>query len=997
MSTSDDRPKPVPLATRSHKTRPWLLPLLIVIGIAGATAVAFKVFNANPTADELLEQSQTALDQRDYAQAVSTLERAVEQYPDLKEAWALLADASAREGDASRSLTALEQLVRLDPARASSLAVQLGRNWMTRNLIRPAINTLRLASVANPNAAEPDRYLAQIFAVTGHRAEVVECLVRLIQKNAFTQDDLVVLSSVNPTVDDSGRLELMLKADPNEKSPLLPQAMHELDRNRVSEAEQYLLEVVKADPGDNEAQSILGEIYADFAPEKFLAWNAQLPPTSENDGRIWLARAKWLNLNGKPDPAIRCLHEALVREPESLSANMLMGQVLKSRGLAELGTSYTERARSLQRITDLSSRMGEPQSHLLIEPMISELAATGRLWEAWGWAEVYDRRVRPATGDPMLARKKELAAQAALAGPTRTKPGSLAGDKSEWLKYPLPDWTQSASSPAGSEPTREGESTEIRFVDQAELAGLDFRYINTSAQESGHKIYETMGAGVAVLDFDQDGWPDLYFAQGKPLPLSSPTGPSDALYRNHRGERFESVTVPAGIDETSYSQGVTVGDYNNDGFPDIYVANLGRNKLFCNCGDGTFRDVTDEAGIQESAWTVSCAIADLNGDGLPEIFDVNYCEGQDFLTATCYDEFRRPVVCRPTMFNAALDTVAVNLGDGRFQELQAEAGLDLPLGMGLGLVIGDFNDDHRPDVFIANDMTANFLLINQTEQAGGALRFVDEAFLRGVALDANGLAQACMGIATWDVNRDGKLDLFITNFARESNTLYLSQAGDVYEDQTQRAGLRKPTFEPLGFGTQFIDADRDGRPELVVMNGHIDEFLNEPFRMKAQIFHGLDDARFVEISDQVGGEFWRDERLARGLALIDWNRDGLTDFVATDLEKPVLLATNATENQCHSLCLKLIGTQSSRDAIGAKIRVVLQNGEERIAQLTGGDGYESCSERVVSIGVSRDERVNKIEVQWPSGHKDVFENVAVAAKWLAIESRSTLVEFNSDR
>lgn len=947
---------------------------------------------AGPSAEVWLERSQAAIDRRDYATAITALERVVELRPELAEGWALLAEASCRAGEASRSIDALEHLVQFIPAKAGPLATQLGRSWMTRNRIQPAIRTLRLAGQAAPESPDPDRLLAQIFGVTGHRAEVVNSLMRLVQKNAFTRDDLVVLSSVNPTIGDPDRLEQMLKADPTDKSPLLPRVMNELDRNQIREAEELLLEIVKANPQDSEAQSILGEIYADFAPNQFLPWNSHLPPGADDDGRIWLARGKWLNLQGKPDLAIRCLYESLSREPESLSGNMLMGQLLKSRGLEDLGTSYTERARRLQRITDLSSRMNEPKSYELIEPMVLELEATGRLWEAWGWCVAYEKLVRPAPDDSMLSRKMRLRSQLRPGDP-RTIQGSLKGDPGDWLKYPLPDWSQfNLTLPRATPSIDDGPST-IRFEDQAERAGLDFRYINTASQQSGHKIYETMGAGVAVLDFDQDGWPDLYFAQGKPLPLNSADGPSDALYRNRHGESFEAVTASARIEEISYSQGVTAGDYNNDGFPDIYVANLGRNRLFCNRGDGTFSDVTEEAGIKQSAWTVSCAIADLNGDGMAELFDVNYCQGRDFLTATCYDEHHRSIVCRPTMFDAALDTVALNLGDGRFQELQAEAGLDLPLGMGLGLVIGDFNDDALPDIFIANDMTANFLLINETAGKGQTPHFRDEAFLRGVALDFNGLAQACMGVASADINRDGGLDLFVTNFSRESNTLYLSQPGGIYEDQTQVAGLREPSFEPLGFGTQFMDADLDGRQDLIVMNGHIDEFLNEPFRMKAQIFRGRDDGRFAEIHAASAGEFLQQQRLARGLALLDWNRDGLTDFVATDLERPVLLATNTATTNARSLRLKLIGTESCRDAIGAKIHVTVSDEierDERFIQVTAGDGYESCNERMIAVGTNDREHVSKIEIQWPSGKKSMFNNVACGPVWLAIESTSVL-------
>jgi hypothetical protein len=449
--------------------------------------------------------------------------------------------------------------------------------------------------------------------------------------------------------------------------------------------------------------------------------------------------------------------------------------------------------------------------------------------------------------------------------------------------------------------------------------------------------------------------------------------------------------MTANIHETNYSQGVSAGDINNDGFPDVYVANLGRNSLFQNNGDGTFTEITQAAGLQESVWTVSCAIADLNGDSLPDLFDVNYVQGPELLTATCLDQNGRPVVCRPTVFDPVLDTLWVNQGDGNFLPIQKDAGLELPQGMGLGIVVADFNEDSQSDVFIANDMTANYLLINKASQPGQSPLFSDEAFLKGVALDMNGLAQACMGVACADVNRDGRPDLFVTNFARESNTLYLSTQNSLYEDQTQAADLREPSFEPLGFGTQFLDADQDGWSDLIVMNGHIDEFVGEPFRMPAQIFSGQPASRFVQLPHEQAGELFQEQRLARGLAKLDWNRDGRTDFVATDLERPVLLAENTTITQNSFLRLRLTGTASSRDAIGAKIVVKISDGDERVLQLTAGDGYESCNERSLEIGLGEIRSLQRLEINWPSGATSRYDNITLD-QWLhAIEGQGQLV------
>jgi hypothetical protein len=256
-----------------------------------------------------------------------------------------------------------------------------------------------------------------------------------------------------------------------------------------------------------------------------------------------------------------------------------------------------------------------------------------------------------------------------------------------------------------------------------------------------------------------------------------------------------------------------------------------------------------------------------------------------------------------------------------------------------------------------------------------------------VAVDEFGLAQACMGVACADINRDRQPDLFITNFSRESNTLYLSLPGGFYRDATQLAGLREPGYDPLGFGTQFLDADRDGWHDIVVVNGHIDEFEGELFQMKAQCFQGHPDGHFTELFAAQAGELFDLPRLGRGMALLDWNRDGRTDFVATDLEGAVLLAVNQTESPFRSLRLRLVGTQSSRDAIGARVIIVEPSSDEHVYQLTAGDGYESSNERVLEICPGAVERISRVEIRWPSGNVSVTTDVDISGDWLAIEGQ----------
>ena len=934
------------------------------------------------------------MDQHDYSTARVSFAHTVKLAPEGAKGWALLAEAACHDRQAEQSLDALKSLVRLDPAKGSALGTKLSRIWTSRYLIKPGLQAVQLAAQANPRSPEPDRMLAQIFMITGHRQAATESLVQLIRKNSFTRDDLIGLSAATPCKDLPEQRQRMLQEDPMNKSPLLQTARLQIEQSQFDEAERLLLELTKADPADAEAQGVLAELYALHLPEKFYRWHAELPVHADRDSRVWAARGRWLWRVGKIDSAIRCLHESLDREPEQLATTMLIGQLLKSSNELELGNSYSQRGLHLQRIMDLSVRMTEPRANDYLGQMIEELEAAGRLWEAWGWCVLGE----PSNKDQrqwILDRKRRIQSRlhATLA---RTDRLGLPGQNVDWNRFPLPDWSNSPSDDFPKENFRVASDTEvsgskIHFADRADEIGLDFRFVNSYTPAAGRMIFEAMGAGVAVLDFDRDNWPDLYFPQGNTSPSINSQGPSDQLYRNLQGEQYYPVTSPAGINERSYSQGVSAGDFNDDGFTDLYIANLGRNCLYRNNGDGTFIDVTDSAGLSQSIWTVSCAVADLNGDGFPELFDVNYLQGPDLLTGYCTDAYGRRSVCRPTAYDTTFNTVCLNLGDGRFLEQQRECGLDLPQGRGLGLVIADFNEDDRLDVFIANDMSANFLLINEQTSTDQPLHFRDEAVLRNVALDEFGLAQACMGIACADINRDQLPDLYVTNFARESNTLYLSQEGGFYRDSTQSADLRRSSFEPLGFGTQFLDADNDGWSDLAVVNGHIDEFLDEPFRMKAQFFRGQPDGRFEELPGTQAGELFEKHRLGRGLALLDWNRDGRLDFVATDLEEAVLLAENQTRTENRSLCLRLVGTRSNRDGIGAKVRICITDDEQRFVQRTAGDGYECSNEQFLNIGVGNHPIVAFVEVNWPSGEKTRLESLSTEQDWLLIEGRNVPV------
>lgn len=691
-----------------------------------------------------------------------------------------------------------------------------------------------------------------------------------------------------------------------------------------------------------------------------------------------MVRGMYADHLGHSESAIRCFWEALRQYPYHARANYRLGQLLQRQGQEEEAAFFLRRADQINDFNALIARMAATGSSLSQMVQAAEMAERQeRIWLAWGWY----RLALVASPEQTALRSKLAELGERLEADPAQVDGLASLGRFSFESFPLPTWREAAGL-SDDGPLSTG-ATSIALSNVAKEVGIDFAYVNgDDPREPGLQIYQELGGGVAVLDYDQDGWPDVYLSQGSQWPPDPKQKQHlDRLFRNLGNGRFMDVTEQAGLGDAAYSQGATAGDFNNDGFPDLYVANIGANRLYLNLGDGTFRDVTDRAGIRGTLWTTSVAIMDVNSDGIPDIYDVNYLAGDEPFTARCVVD-GKPRACNPSNFDGEQDQLWLGTGEGRFTNATESAGLIAPNGNGLGLVAADFDQSGRLSLMVANDWVANFYFKNQTPQLGAHPAFEEMALLSGLAFDHDGLAQACMGIAVDDADNDGLLDLWVSNFYNEPNTFYCQTGRDQFEDKTRDLGLREPTLRLLGFGTQFLDLQRDGFPDLIVANGHVDDYryAGTPFQMRPQVFVNMAGTSYQEASATELGGYFQEEYLGRALARWDFNRDGLMDCVIMNLVQPVAVLRNETREVGHFVNFVLKGRQASRDAIGARV-TVRAGGTVYTRQLTGGDGYHAANQRLLQFGLGEYNGPLQVRIRWLDGQEQVFESLSADRQW----------------
>jgi hypothetical protein len=528
---------------------------------------------------------------------------------------------------------------------------------------------------------------------------------------------------------------------------------------------------------------------------------------------------------------------------------------------------------------------------------------------------------------------------------------------------------------------------DVHFVDITDQAGIKFKHVSSPEKKY---IVESMSGGVALFDYDNDGYLDLYFVNSLTVDMvKSKQRTRSILYHNNGDGTFTDVTDRAGVGDIGWGMGVAIGDYNNDGWDDIYVTCLGPNHLLRNNGNGTFSDVTQKAGVGDPRWSTGAAFVDYDNDGKLDLFVSNYVD----FDVNNLPEFGKgrtcqfkgvPVQCGPRGLKGAGDSLYHNNGDGSFTDVSKKAGVaDQDGYYGLGVIASDFDEDGLVDIFVANDSTPNFLYHNN-----GDGTFKDIGFSSGTAVNENGSEQGSMGVTLGDYDHSGRLSLFITNFDDDYNTLYHNDGKGSFNDVSYAAKVAAVSLPYVGWGTWFFDYDNDGWPDLLVVNGHVYPQL-PTYRQRNFVHHNNRDGTFTEVGAQLGAPFV-EKRTGRGAAFGDIDNDGDVDVVINNLDGPPQVLRNDGGNASNSVLIKTIGVRSNRDGIGARVKII--SGDlTQIGEVYSGGSYLSQNDLRLCFGLEKRTKVDLIEVHWPSGVVDKLTNVS-ANKILTIKEGQGLIE-----
>lgn len=923
--------------------------------------------------------------------------------PENGQAVKLLIQIHAERGEFADAADFGAQLAALEPDNAPALLVNCF-DWNLRSgrYDLAEVNLLTAIEIA-PQEIEALRLLVQFYNSQGRRIETREHVVELIRRKAVAWPEILSL------IDLRGPFTLVSFDDAIDESDIslfsLGQArtayggFKSVPDNVISDVELIL----ESCPDSPAASAFLGRLMVENGRDQELEnWLANLPPAIQQQPEYWTTLGTWLQRKERHREAIRAYGEALRLDSGNREALRSLIASLDEADAEQSAVAARQQLAVLDQIFRTARDADAEQSMWIA----SELQKLARPWEALAWM-MHSAQLKGNLGQLVseLDRRATLVTQ----WETATNSERVAEIRLKQLlgfnldDYPLPNLDEIthddiellvspslSGEPNGPDSHADHQEPALRFDDIASEIGLDAR-TDTGFFDDPNSFYsyQVDGSGIGILDYDLNGLSDVYVMQSGGLP-NDPNGSSpNQLFRQLPNHTFADVTIGTETSDRNFGAGVAVGDVNQDGFSDLLLGNVGKSVLFINQGDGSFRNASDLIVENPATWTSSLAIADLSGDHLPEIVQVNYIDDATAFEIECTGGY---FLCQPQRFQPATDRILKGNPDGSFSTWKSITTIADDPKLGLGLVVANFDKQHGNDFFVSNDGDLNHYWTSIPAATNeDQFSLIESAGLRGCSIGQGGVSQACMGIAAGDFNRDGRLDMQITNFYHEPVNLFIQNRLGFFSDQATRYGLSDLSMSVLGFGTQARDFDNDGWLDLATLNGHVFDASDQgmPFRMRPQLMSG-NRSGFVAVQPEVAGPYWQREQLGRALATFDWNRDGRMDLIANHLDQPVAILQNNSVAQ-NWLQLELIGTNSERDAIGAEATATAGT-ESWTAFRTAGDGYMVSNEPVLHFGIGSTEALDRVEVQWPSGQTQSFENVAANARYLLVEGAEELYE-----
>jgi thioredoxin-like negative regulator of GroEL len=926
-----------------------------------------------------LDRAAREMASRQYGPASARLARLSMRWPGRGEVEFALGNCEAELGRINSALAAWSRVPRRSElARQAALA--RARVALEHGQLAAAEESLALlADGADPEADEVGTLREQLLFLSGRSESIPSSIER---RFGFARDQVTLLrthwlldSQPLPIAALREKLDRLHDEAPDDDRVWLGFADLATRSGRLAEADGWIKRCEARRPDDQDVRRArLSWTLAAGRPDEALRVMAHLTSDRSSPREIAALDARLASLRGDLRAEKSALERRVELDPGETTSWERLADLAASAGAADRGLSFRNRKAEVDRFRDAyRKQMGAIGNGDL--SAIAELARTaellGRRFEARGWWTI---RARQAPDDrDVRAAFERLAREKAPSLPGGRRLADLVAGSGRDAPRPKPSTTPVLAVP--------------QFRDVAPAARLAFVYQNDPTRL--HRLPETMGGGLGLIDYNDDGWIDVYAVQGGKLPdesLPTPAKQGDRLFRNNGDGTFDDVTVLTGLAELAggYGHGVAVGDYDNDGHSDLFVTRWRSYALYRNRGNGTFEDATERSGLHGPRdWPTSSAFADLDADGDLDLYVCHYLDWDSRRSHPCPDPDRPNayLYCVPRGFEAKADHVFRN-DHGRFVDVTADAKIVDHDGRGLGVVIADLDDDARPDIFVANDMTANFLFKN-----AGGFRFDEVAESAGVGSSGDGGFQAGMGIACGDLDGDGRPDLAVTNFYGESTSLFLNLGDGLFADRTAAVGLKVPSRYMLGFGAFFLDANNDGLLDLATVNGHVNDYRPAiPYAMPAQLFLGVGGGRLIEVSESAGA-CWRIPHVGRGMVVGDLDNDGSLDLLFVSEGEPLVYMRNQGSSG-HFVTFKLEGLapRSNRDAVGARVTLTAGTRRQVVERIGGGSFLSACDDRV-HFGLGNSSRIDKVEVRWPSGRIDRYTDIDVDTAYRLCEGQ----------